>query len=302
MVFSLVPFLPPLHVGAAEPGGPLYTHWRLEPGVALFVFGLTALYLAWIGPLNRPRPGVAERPVSRGEVAAFLCGSVAALVALGPPLDDWSHFYLVSAHMAQHLILMLVAMPLWLIGIPAWVYAPVARHPLLGPAGRWLTRPVPAFAISAAINVVWHLPVLYDAALGVEAIHVLQHQMFLVAALFLWWPLLSKVPEWPPLSPPLQCLYLFVQTIPGGAIGAFITNAAVGLYPHYDGASVRPWGLSLKVDQEIAGLMMWVGANVVILVLITIIFLRWAAREEARDRAAGAPPRRVAPSAGPPGA
>ncbi len=301
MVFSLVSLLPPLHVGAAEPGGPLYTHWRLEPGVALFVFGLTALYLAWIGPLNRRRPGVADRPVSRGEVAAFLGGSVAALIALGPPLDDWSHFYLVSAHMAQHLILMLVAMPLWLIGIPAWVYAPMARHRFLGPAGRLITRAVPAFAISAAINVVWHLPVLYDAALGVEAIHVLQHLKFLVAAFFLWWPLLSKVPEWPPLSPPLQCLYLFVQTIPGGAIGAFITNAAVGLYPHYDGASVRPWGLSLKVDQEIAGLMMWVGANVVILVLITIIFLRWAAREEARDRAAGAPPRRVAPSAGPPG-
>ncbi|MDQ4100032.1 MAG: cytochrome c oxidase assembly protein [Chloroflexota bacterium] len=305
---SLFPSLPiPLHVGAPEPGGPLYTHWRIEPGVALFIFGLTALYLAWVGPLNRRRPGSEDRPVSRGERTAFLGGSLAALLALGPPVDDWSHFFFASAHMAQHLLLMLVAVPLWLLGIPAWVYRPAVRHPLLGPAGRWLTRPLPAFVIGTAINVVWHLPVLYDAALRVEALHVLQHLCFLAAGVFLWWPLLSKVPEWPALSPPLQCLYLFLQTVPGGIIGAFITNAGAGLYAHYEEASVRPWGLGLKVDQEIAGLTMWVGTNTLFLVLITIIFLRWAGQEESRDRQrlpSGTKPgaTRPATSANPPGA
>jgi len=295
MLTLLLPSLPlpaPLHVGAPEPGGPLYTHWRIEPGVALFLFGLTALYLAWVGPLNRRRAGSEARPVGRGERIAFLGGSLAALVALGPPLDDWSHFFFVSAHMAQHLILMLVAIPLWLLGIPAWVYRPAVRHRLVGPVGRWLTRPLPAFVVGTAINVVWHLPALYDAALGVEALHVFQHFCFLVAGFFLWWPLLSKVPEWPALSPPLQCLYLFLQTVPGGIIGAFITNAGPGLYPHYNEALVRPWGLGLKVDQEIAGLTMWVGTNAFFLLLITVIFLRWAGREEARDRAA-APAKRV---------
>jgi cytochrome c oxidase assembly factor CtaG len=286
MLTSILPSVPLLHVGAPEPGGPTFSHWRIEPGVALFLFGLTALYLAWVGPLNRRRPGSEARPVRRGEVVAFLGGSVAALVALGPPLDDWSHFFFVSAHMAQHLILMLVAVPLWLLGIPAWVYRPAVRHPLIGPAGRWLTRPLPAFMIGTAINVVWHIPALYDAALGVEALHVFQHLCFLVAGVFLWWPIVSKVPEWPALSPPLQCLYLFLQTVPGGIIGAFITNAGPGLYPHYEEASVRPWDLSLKVDQEIAGLTMWVGTNALFLLLITIIFLRWAGNEEARDRAA----------------
>lgn len=282
-MFSL-PLLPPLHVGGPEPTAPWFTHWVLDPRIAVFVFGVTALYLAWIGPLNRRRPGVAERMTTRGEVVCFLTGSVVALIALGPPLDDWSDYFLVSAHMAQHLLLMLVVAPLWLLGIPGWVYMPLTRHPVTRKIGDVLTSWLPCAIIPAAAVVLWHVPFMYDAALNHPMIHALEHQIFLIAAFFLWWPLLSKVPEWPRLSPPLQCLHLFAQTIPGGIVGAFLAYADGGLYKPYLRASVRPWGLSLKTDQEIAGVLMWVGANMFFLLLITVIFLRWATREEAKDR------------------
>jgi cytochrome c oxidase assembly factor CtaG len=97
---------------------------------------------------------------------------------------------------------------------------------------------------------------------------------------------MSTVPESPQLSPPVKCLYLFLQTIPAGILGALITYAGPGLYPHYEEASVRPWGIDLKTDQEIAGLVMWVGMNTLFLGMITVIFLRWANREEANDYAA----------------
>ena len=278
--------IPLLHVGGPEPGGPLYTHWILDPRVALFVFGVTGLYLAWVGPLNRRRPGADARPVSAGQVRWFLLGSLITLIALGPPLDDWSHFFFVGAHMIQHLLLMFVVIPCWIKGVPAWVYKPVVDRAWSRWMLLWLPRGVPSFLIVVAIMTLWHLPALYDATLRNETLHTFQHLCFLFAGFLFYWPLMSVVPESPQLSPPVKCIYLVLQTIPAGIIGAAITYAGPGLYPWYENATIRPWGIDLKTDQEIAGLTMWVGMNTLFLGLISIIFLRWATREEASDKAA----------------
>ncbi len=284
------PVLPPLHGGAGVPTGPLNSHWYLEPTIGLGVFGAAVAYLLWVGPLNRRRPGAAERPVTGGQVACFLGGCATLLVALGPPLDDWSDYYLLSAHMVQHLLLVLLAPPLLLLGLPAWVLRPLLRWRLVARTGYLLTRAVPAFGISAAVMVVWHAQPFYDAALGSAPIHILEHQLFLASALLAWWPVVGPLPEWPRLALPLQCLYLFLQTLPGGVVGSIITMAAPGLYEHYRDAP--RWGMSLATDQEVAGLLMWVGASTIYLMLISVIFFRWAAQEEAKE---GQPPASVRP-------
>ncbi len=283
-MFPFVTLLPLLHTGGPQPGGPTYSHWVLDPKIAVYVFGITALYLAWVGPLNRRRPGVEERPVQTKEIRWFLLGSFAALVALGPPIDDWSDWFFVSVHMFQHLLLMVVVVPCWLAGIPAWVYRPIFRQRWSDLTFRTMTRPVPAFLISSAIVIGWHLPILYNAALTSDVVHAIEHQFFILGGILLWWPLMSKVPEAPRLSTPVNCVYIFLLTIPSGIVGAFITYAGPGLYSAYDKATVRPFGLDIKTDQEIAGLMMWVGMNAVFLILLSAIFLRWASRKEAEDR------------------
>jgi putative membrane protein len=282
---STVALLPLLHVGGPEPGKPLYTHWILDPRIAVFIFGITGLYLLWVGPLNRRRPGSEQRPVSNAQIRWFLLGSLLLLVALGPPLDDWSHFYFVSAHMVQHLLLMFAVVPCWIKGVPAWVYQPVIDRPWSRWLLLWMPRAVPAFALTTLIMGIWHVPSLYDATLENEFLHSAQHLFFMLAGFLFYWPLMSTRPETPQLSPPVKCLYLFLQTIPAGILGALITYAGPGLYPHYEKASVRPWGLDLKTDQEIAGLVMWVGMNSLFLIMITVIFLGWANRAEAEDRA-----------------
>jgi putative membrane protein len=279
---SALPLLPPLHVGGPEPTGPYYTHWFLDPKIAVAIFGLTALYLLWVGPLNRRRPGAESRPVQTREVVFFLLGSLSALIALGPPIDDWSHFFFSSAHMLQHLILILLTTPLWIAGIPAWVYRPLVQNRATNWAFSRLLKPVPAFVIANMINAIWHFPFAYELALEHEAWHTIQHTCFVLAGVLLWWPLMSKVPEWPRLAPPMQALYIFLQTIPTGIIGAMLTYAGP-VYPFYGNASVRPWGIDLKTDQEIAGLQMWVGMNTVFLIVASVIFLKWAVREEERD-------------------
>ncbi|MGB3328396.1 MAG: cytochrome c oxidase assembly protein [Thermomicrobiales bacterium] len=280
---GLIPYIPLLH-GGTPPTSGLYTHWVLEPSTGLYLFAVTAIYLLWVGPLNRRRPGFEQRPVQASEIRFFLLGSLSALVALGPPIDDWAGFFFVSAHMAQHLILMFVTAPLWLLGIPAWVYRPILDHRVAGWIFRKMFSFVPAFFISAMLMVIWHMPVLYDAAVRNNVIHAIQHQGFLLSGIFMFWPLLSKVPEVPQLSAPMKCLYIFLLTLPSGIVGAFITYAGPGLYSAYDDIGWKPWGVGVKSDQELAGLMMWVGMNAILLLMITSIFLRWANRQERADR------------------
>jgi putative membrane protein len=282
-MFSPFP-IPLLHVGGPEPGGPLYSHWILDPKIAVAILAITGLYLAWVGPLNRRRPGSEDRPVSQSQIRWFLLGSIILLISLGPPIDDWSHFFFVSAHMVQHLLLMFVVVPCWIKGIPAWVYQPIVRHRRLAWLMTWVPRAVPSFLLVTVIMAFWHLPAFYDATLENEFLHTLQHVFFIIAGFLFYWPLMSPVPESPQLAPPMKSFYLFAQTIPSGIIGAMITYAGPGLYPHYEQATVRPWGIDLKTDQEIAGLIMWVGMNTYFLVLLTVIFLRWAGREERKDR------------------
>ncbi len=185
--------------------------------------------------------------------------------------------------MVQHLLLMFAVVPCWIKGIPPWVYQPIIDHRWSRWMLTWVPRAVPSFAIVTLIMGLWHVPVLYDATLSNEPLHALQHMFFLLAGFLFYWPLMSTRPETPQLSPPVKCLYLFVQTIPAGIIGALITYAGPGLYPHYEEARCRPWGIDLKTDQEIAGLIMWVGMNTLFLVMLTVIFLGWAGREERDD-------------------
>lgn len=272
-----------LHAGATPPTGPPWTHWYLEPTVALLVVGLVGAYFVLTGPLNRRYPGWEARAVTPTQRNRFLGGCAALLVALGPPLDDWSGYFLLSAHMAQHIILLMLVPPLLLLGIPAWGLEPLTRNRVTNRLGYTLTRPLVAWVIGSLTMAVWHVPALYDAALREEPLHILEHQTYILTGLLVWWPIVGMLPAWPKPPPPLQCLYLFFTTIPGGVVGSVITMANPPLYEQY-GISTRMWGLGVDTDQEIAGLMMWIGENTIYLILITVIFLRWANAEERKDR------------------
>jgi putative membrane protein len=217
-----------------------------------------------------------------GNRVAFIAGVITLFIALGPPLDDWADHYLLTAHMVQHLLLVMLAAPLLLYGTPAWMLAPLTRNRVTNAIGYWLTRPVVAYLLANAVFVLWHVPRFYEAALRSQPVHVFEHMTMLATGILVWWPILGPLPQWPRLSLPLQSLYFFAMTIPGSAVGAFITFADPGLYAPYDTAQ-RIFGIDLATDQQLAGLLMWVGVSAIYLLLITISFFRWAAREERAD-------------------
>lgn len=290
--------LPILHVGGPEPTGFLYSHWMLDPSIAVGIILSTAAYLAIVGPLNRRRPGSENRPVTPQQIRWFLLGQLALLISLGPPIDDWAYYYFSSAHMVQHLMLMFLVVPAWIKGIPPWVYDPIIK------SRRWrflltvVPRVMPGFLLASLIIALWHVPVFYNTTLRNEFVHFLQHMFFLVAGFLFFWPLMSTVKESPQLSPPVKALYLFAQTIPSGIVGATIVYAAPPLYPHYADAAIRPWGFSVADDQVVGGLIMWVGMNLTFLTMLSIIFLRWAGDEDRKERqpkATGQLRQRIAP-------
>lgn len=258
--------------------GGFTVHWST-------VFGLLALFALyqWRAAVQRRRDP-AQRPGARRQ-ASFITGLLVMFLALNGPLHDISDFYLFSGHMVQHLVLTIVTPPLLLAGTPGWMFRPALRSRVVAAVARAITTPRAAFAIFNLVLIAWHLPPLYNSAMYYHEVHIAQHLMFLVAAVIVWWPLLSPLPELPRLSYPGQMLYSFLLTLPMTMISIFIVYADHVLYPAYASAP-RLWGLSPLEDQRLGGLIMWIPGGLFFYALTTTIFFKWTA--SARDDRAGA--------------
>lgn len=253
------------------------THWEWEPSIVLGSALLGGAYLYAVGPL-RCRFRLA-RAVSRGRVALFLLGVAVMFLALVSPLDHVGDKYLFSAHMAQHLLLIVVMPPLLLLGTPGWLLRPLIRRPAVAQFARLVTFPVVAFVLFNGNLWLWHLPVLYDLALRYEGVHIVEHLSFMVTAVIGWWPVLSPLPEVPRLPNPGRMLYLFLNSLPSAALGILFVFTREPLYPTYV-AAPRVFGISALTDQQLGGLLMWVPGNLVYLLAISILFFVWFSRQE----------------------
>ncbi len=255
--------------------------WNFSPSIWLGFALLVAAYALATGAL-RQRFGWGP-VVSKNRQAAFYLGTAAAWLALVSPLDYLADNYLLAAHMVQHLLLLLVAPPLWLAGLPDWLVDRALSARWLRAIVSGITRPLPAFIFFNGLFLFWHLPGLYDAALGNERIHVLEHLCFLAAAVIGWWPVFGVSRRFaPPASPPLQMLYMFFNMFPSTALGAIITFSANPPYPFYDSVP-RLWGLTVQADQQLAGLIMWVPGTMVFFIFFSLAFIRWFSAQSSQE-------------------
>src|SRR5213596_2470665 len=259
----------------AVPGA--WQRWDLHPSVIIGLALLGGLYVYW-GGLAPPRR----------RVASFVGALTVLGLALNGPLHNLSDFYLFSAHMVQHLVLTLVFPPLLLYGTPAWVVRPLLRPRPVMRFARWATRPLAAGVLFSAPITLWHFPQFYEAALEHHGLHVVQHLVFIATAVIMWWPVLSPVPELPRASYGTQLLYLFALGLPMSLAGALITLADGVLYPFYVSAP-RVWGLTPAADQQLGGLLMWVVGTIYLWVAASVVWFRWAAREERGDAESAVP-------------
>ena len=273
----MIPSLPGVLLDVrARPDGAwlpaLSPHLSMLLGTAI----LGALYFWGIGPARR-RWNLGP-PARQVQVASFVTALVVLVVSLNGPIHDLSDDYLFLIHMAQHLLLTLLVPPLLLAGTPGWLLQPLIRPRLVRQVAYVLTRPLVAGGLFTAVFLAWHTVPLYDLMMQDHEVHIVTHLLFIAAAVIMWWPVMSQVPELPPLPLPGRMLYLFLVSLPMQLVAAVITFADTPLYQWYVLAP-RTWGLSPLDDQKYGGLLMWVPGNLWIFGAIGIIFFAWA-REE----------------------
>ena len=253
--------------------------WDWEPSIVL---GCAAMMVAYL---------VATRFRLKRTTGIFALGVLMMLVALVSPIDVLGDSYLFSAHMLQHLILILIVPPLLIVGTPRWMVHMGLRWRPLRRAEQTLSRPLTAWLAGVLTLWVWHLPVLYNAALANEDIHIFEHLCFLVSASIFWWPVLAPVEDLR-LPPLFAAAYVFAGCVADTLLAIVITFAPVGLYPAYlhpvDTLGILPllrgqWGLTAAVDQQVGGLLMWVPSCFVYLTIILSIFVRWYQAPEADE-------------------
>lgn len=253
------------------------TAWSFEPSIVLGLAVLFASYIVLTGPLRKRFS--ASRQLSSLQFASFAGGLAVLVIALVSPLDRLGDDYLFSAHMTQHILLTLVAPPLLLFGLPSWIFEPLRNHVKTIKIARFLSNPYVAFLSFNFAFAIWHVPSWYGAALDSEPIHFLEHLSFIGTATLTWLPILSPTPFMPRMAPPVQVLYLFLQSLPATVLGSIIAFASAPLYSFYAQAP-RTWGLGVMEDQLYAGLIMWIGGALIWLLALTLVFFNWFNREE----------------------
>jgi len=234
-------------------------------------------------------------------LAAFFSGLFSLWIAIGSPLSAFDEVS-ISAHMVQHLLLMAVAPPLLLLGapsipflrgLPQWIVTgalgPFLRSQPVKWLGHFLVHPAVCWLAATVALLAWHIPAAFELALGSEAWHEVEHICFLSTSILFWWPAVLPFPSdatWSRWSIPV---YLFLATLPGGALGAFLIFCDRVVYPSY-AAAPRLFGISPLEDQAIAGALMWVFGTFVYTipsVVVTIRLLSPQAAHGQKQRALG---------------
>jgi len=256
----------------------ILTGWTFYPSV-LIGFGLWTIAYSAVTGYHPIRSGCGEPPTLLQQIA-FHVGTFIGLIALISPLDKLGDEYLFSAHMIQHLLLMFITAPLWLVGTPGWLIdlmIPVAFKKF----ARWITRPLPAFTVFTGAMLAWHSPFLYNLAQDNEAIHIFEHLTFIGAALIGWWPVAASESISISLpTPPVRMLYLFLLGIPMTALSAILTFSSAALYPFYLEAPRLFAGFNALDDQRLGALLMWVPMHMVLFLALGITFHQWLVSEE----------------------
>jgi putative membrane protein len=239
-------------------------HPVLTPATLLSI-AVALVYLRGSYRLRSALPNL----LSAGRVATFMTGLVVLWVAVASPLSALDH-RLLTAHMAQHLLLMNVAAPLILLGAPVIALlhglpqrfirrflAPLLQSRPSQSFGTMITYPVFCWFASTVVVIGWHVPALFELGMRSAGWHEAEHACFLAAGLLFWWPVVQPWPSlerWPRWRIPL---YLFLATLPCDALSAFLVFCNRVVYSHYRVAG-RVFDLSPLGDQQCAGALMWV--------------------------------------------
>jgi putative membrane protein len=256
-----------------------WSDWHPHLSVWLVMLACGLLYAAALKTWG-PAHATPDRPAATTLQKLYFYSGLAILwIGADFPIHDISERYLFSVHMFQHVLFSLVAPPLILLGLPAWMLRKLFAPKWLWRLARFSTRPVFALIVFNAVIAFTHWPALVDTAVQSEILHFTLHLVLFTTATMMWWPVVAPLPEFARLSEPGKMLYLFLQSIVPTVPASFLTFASTPIYKVYVSAP-RLWGLDVVTDQRLAGLIMKILGGLILWVAIAIVFFRWNAKEQ----------------------
>lgn len=275
------------------------SHWSLDPAVVLGVLLAAALYWrGWrsIGPLRGTRRITARR----WNAFSFYAGLVVVVIALESPID-WLSPQLFTFHMLQHLLLIMVAAPLLVLGDPAITLlrgVPLgmrrqglgfaARRSWIERAGRrlaWIRAPQTVFVVFIADLYIWHWSRLYDLTLQNDTVHLIEHACFLLTALLFWGQVIDQRGLHAQLSYARRAAYVVFTAAASNVLALYLVFAPKSVYPWYAHLASRPYGMTALGDQQIAGALMWVPVLMLFGGAFAVCLFKALAEDESRNDA-----------------
>jgi putative membrane protein len=225
---------------------------------------------------------------------SFVLGLLFIWIATASPLAALDHEML-TAHMVQHLLLMTLAPPLILFGMPRKPLAdgllqrflqaidrPLRSEPIQQLASV-VASPALCWFAAAGTLVVWHIPSVFMLGLRSQMWHSVEQLCFLASGLLFWWPVVrpsASTSKWPESS---ILLYLFLATLPCDILSGFLVFCDRVVYPVFL-SSPRSFGLSALEDQQCAGALMWTCVTVVYLIAGSVFTARLLSPHRSDER------------------
>jgi cytochrome c oxidase assembly factor CtaG len=239
--------------------------WTWNEETLVLVPGLAVAYGIWVRRLG----------AERWRNACFALAALLLLTFGVTPLHQIALHYLLWVHLLQNVVLAEWAPFLLVLSLPTSLAAALCAPPWM----RRATQPAVALPLWLANYVVWHVPVIYDAALRRphSLLHV-EHLAYLATGCLFWWPALRDVPR--RLSTGGRTLYVFGAFVLAAPIGLVLALAGSPAYSVYEHAPERLWGLSALADQQLGGVAMAGEQAVVFFAVFVFWFTRFLAEQE----------------------
>lgn len=244
-----------------------------------------------------------SEPLTWQQGALFLTSMILLYAIKGSPLDLMAHlmFYI---HMIQMAALVLIVPPLFILGVPAWLWRAVLRIGVFNSLFKFFTRPLMALIIFNGLFSFYHVPIIFDHVMQNIWLHAGYSILLFVVAIFMWWPLINQLPEHQTLSGLKKVGYIFADGILLTPACALIIFADTPIYATYSDPHV--WGnvmslcvgtanfnslnlsgpelfssMSLIHDQQLGGVLMKIMQEIIYGVILFRVFFEWYRKDQA---------------------
>ena len=262
--------------------------WSFDPLIVVLLVILSAGYGLLVRRVNL------RHPTNRWQSLrtwAFVAAVATLVLALLSPIDTFSDD-LLSIHMVQHMLLMMVAAPLLAASAPGTLALRAAstrvRTGILLPVlhsrvAGVLTFPVTGWLVFIVALWASHLTDLYNIALTNDAVHAAEHGIYLVAACLFWWPIFSPDPIRWRLHPAARALGMVLQIPAISFLSMILMSASRVLYPAYVGRAAV-LGIDPLVDQKAGAAVMWISGTMMFALAVLVLVGLWMRRSDAQMR------------------